>query len=60
MFPIVAIALLALFQLGATWWVWHSNVYERSEKLAQTKLVWLIPGLGAAVVVAMLIHESKG
>lgn len=59
MFPIIAVGFIVLFQVGVTFWLWRSDLYIRSEKIAQTKLVWLVPALGAATVLAMLLHESK-
>ncbi len=59
MLPIVSVVLFALFQGAVTWWIWRGDTFQRSEKIAQTKLVWLLPVLGAAVVLPMLIEESR-
>ncbi|MGC4064017.1 MAG: hypothetical protein QM784_05140 [Polyangiaceae bacterium] len=59
MFPIFIVVLIAVFQAAVTWWLWRSDVYERAEKSAQTKLIWLVPFLGAALVVSMLWEETR-
>jgi hypothetical protein len=58
-FPIFIVVLIVVFQAAVTWWLWRSDVYERAEKLAQTKLIWLLPFLGAALVVSMLWEETR-
>jgi hypothetical protein len=58
-FPILALTFLILFQAAVTFFIWRSNIYLRSEKIAQTKLVWLVPALGATTALLVLIQESK-
>lgn len=47
------------FQSWVTGRVWRNDIFIRSEKVAQTKLVWLVPLLGAVMVYSMLMDEAK-
>lgn len=58
MLPILAVAILATFQIGITYWLWRNQIYTRSEKIAQTKLIWLLPCLGAVFVAIMLFEDT--
>jgi len=50
-FAIIAIAVAALaLQVWTTTRVWRSEWFSRANKLAQAKLVWLLPLIGALVV----------
>jgi hypothetical protein len=52
--------LIALgFQAWVTYRVWRSRVFERSQKLNQAKLIWLLPVLGAVVVFSVLSQEER-
>ncbi len=57
--PILVVGLLAAFQGYVTWRLWRDAFYVRSEKIAQTKLVWMLPLLGSVMVFAMLLDEAK-
>lgn len=57
MLPIIAVSALAVFQVAVTVWLWRNPTYIRSEKIAQTKLIWLLPCLGAAFVAIMLLED---
>lgn len=59
MFPVVAVSALIAFHIAVTYWLWRSQIYTRAEKIAQTKLVWLLPCLGAVFVVIMLIDDWR-
>lgn len=59
MFPIISVIALVVFQSLATYWVWRSEAYLRAEKVAQTRLIWLLPFLGALWVLVMLSEESR-
>jgi hypothetical protein len=59
MFPFVMVIAIAAFQIAITYWLWRNQTYTRSEKIAQTKLIWLLPALGAAFVVVMLIEDAR-
>jgi hypothetical protein len=51
------IALLA-FQVWVSWRVWRTDLYIKSEKSAQFKLIWLVPLLGAVIVYSVLSEED--
>ena len=59
MIPYLVIGVFVFFQSWVTWRVWHDDVFLRSEKSAQTKLIWLVPLLGAILVYSMLSDEKK-
>jgi hypothetical protein len=45
--------LLTGLNLVATWRIWTSAQLERTQKIAQTILVWLVPGAFVAVRYAL-------
>jgi hypothetical protein len=54
-----------LFALGlgglqtmATLRVWQTDLYEREQKVAQTRLIWFVPFVGA-VLVLMMMRDAK-
>ena len=52
-----AMALIALVGAAntiATYKLWRYAFSETRQKLLQTALVWLLPGIGAAIVLAVL------
>ncbi|HEY5956199.1 MAG TPA: hypothetical protein VIV60_06590 [Polyangiaceae bacterium] len=59
MLPTLAFTTLAAFQIAITYWLWRSRTYLRSEKIAQTKLIWLLPCIGAAFVAIMLFDDAR-
>jgi len=42
-----------------TWRVWRAPFYEKSHKLAQSKLIWLLPALGAVFAFSVLHDEEQ-
>ena len=58
---VLAAALVGVigFQVWLTRRVWRSSLYERDQKLAQAKLIWLLPVLGAAIVFTVLQQEDE-
>lgn len=59
MFPILVVCGVLLFQGLVTWQLWRNEIYLRSEKLSQTRLIWSLPLLGAVFVAVMLWDEHK-
>ncbi len=59
MFLYFVVGVFILFQCWVTWRVWHNDIFVRSEKIAQTKLIWLLPLLGVVFVHSMLVDEAK-
>ncbi len=56
----IALVFAALaFQIWVTWRLRRSTIYDRSEKNAQSKLIWLLPVVGAAIVFSVLISEEQ-
>ncbi len=55
---LVLIGLL-VFQVWVTARVWRSPLYERSQKWAQSKLIWLLPVLGAVFAFSVLSDEER-
>jgi hypothetical protein len=54
----IGLALLAL-QAFATLTVRRSIAYEPDQKWAQIKLIWLVPLLGAAMVLSVLHQDGE-
>ena len=50
-----AAVLLVVFNAAATRRLWRSTAYERGQKMAQTWLLWLMPG--ASLLVWWLLRE---
>lgn len=48
-----------LFQIWVTWRVRRTPIFDGSQKSAQTKLIWFVPVIGAAVVFAVLQSEEQ-
>jgi hypothetical protein len=53
------LAAAAGFQGWVTFRVWRSRVFEKPQKLAQSKLIWLLPVLGAVMVFSVLSTEER-
>ena len=56
-----ALLLLAIvaFQVRTTVRVWRSGAFDRPQKMAQSRLIWLLPFIGAAIVGAVLEDEER-
>jgi tellurite resistance protein TehA-like permease len=48
-----------VFQAWVTRRVWKNPFWERSEKVAQIRLVWLLPLVGAAIVHSFQQDEDQ-
>ncbi len=55
----LALVAIVVFQIWVTWKLRQSSEYDASQKSAQTKLIWLLPLIGAAVVFAALEPEDE-
>ena len=55
---LVAIALVS-FQAWLTVRVFRSGLYERSQKIWQAQLIWLLPIIGAGLVFSILNEDRK-
>jgi tellurite resistance protein TehA-like permease len=57
--PALPLALALGFQVWVTYRVWRSRVFERAQKVNQSKLIWLLPVLGAVMVISVLSQEER-
>ena len=55
----LCLLLAFAFQAWVTFRVWKSGMFERSHKMAQSKLIWLLPVLGAVLVFSVLSSEER-
>ena len=56
--PIVVVGVV-LFQIYVTVRLYRTSAFERAQKMAQAKLVWLLPMLGAIIVFSVLSDEER-
>ncbi len=58
----VAFALIGLAYIAGCAWltarVWRSSAYERSQKVLQSKLIWLLPIIGAVLVFSLMPEDD--
>jgi hypothetical protein len=54
----VALVALLAVQIWLTVRVWKSPSYERSQKVLQSKLIWLLPVVGAVLVFSLMPDED--
>ncbi len=56
----VAVVLFAIgFQIYVTYRIWRCRLFEKVQKVAQSRLVWFLPVIGAAIVFTMLVDEER-
>jgi len=57
---LVSLGLLVLigFQVWITVRVFRSDLYERDQKWMQAKLIWLVPIVGAMLVLSVLQEDD--
>lgn len=55
---LILLVILA-FQARTTFRVWRSGLFDRAQKSAQTKLIWLLPLIGAVLVQSVLEDEDR-
>lgn len=48
-----------VFQVKTTQRVWKSDVYDRNQKMNQTKLIWFVPVFGALAAFSILQQEDE-
>ena len=56
-YGVVLLGLVAA-QIWLTIKVWRSGSYERSQKILQSKLIWLLPVVGAVLVFSLMPDED--
>jgi hypothetical protein len=57
-FGVVLLVAALAFQIWVTLRLRRSTIYDRSQKNAQAKLIWLLPVVGAAIVFSVLVSEE--
>lgn len=57
-FGIALIVATLIFQIWVTMRLRRTQIYDRFQKNAQTKLIWLLPVVGAAIVFSVLVSEE--
>ncbi len=55
----VILLVVLLFQVRVTTRVWRSQAFDRPQKMAQSKLIWMLPLIGAALVLSVLDEEDE-
>jgi hypothetical protein len=58
-FGIGILALVLVFQIWVTVRLRRTPIFDSPEKGAQTRLIWLVPVIGAAIVFAVLRSEER-
>lgn len=53
------ILAILVFQVFVTYRVWRVDWFERSEKIAQSKFIWLLPLVGAVMVYTVIADEDE-
>lgn len=57
--PAIPLLIALFFQGFVTYRVFRSRVFEKSQKVNQAKLIWLLPVLGAIMVFSVLHQEER-
>ena len=57
-FGILLLFAALVFQIWVTLRVRRTPIYDRQQKSAQAKLIWLVPVVGAAIVFSVLVSEE--
>jgi hypothetical protein len=55
----LALAFAVGFQVWLTARVWRSPLFDKSQKLMQSKLIWLLPIVGSMLVFSVLSEDDK-
>ena len=55
---LLLIAIVA-YQVKTTMRVWRSRAFDRPQKVAQSRLIWLLPLIGAVIVGTVLEDEER-
>jgi TRAP-type C4-dicarboxylate transport system permease small subunit len=58
-FLALLLAAAVAFQIWVTVRLWRTDWFERAEKVAQSKLIWLLPILGAVMVYSVIADEEE-
>jgi hypothetical protein len=58
-FGLLLLLAALVFQVTVTRRVHRSSLFDRDQKRAQTKLIWLVPIVGAAIVFSVVASEEE-
>jgi hypothetical protein len=58
-FGVTLLVAALIFQIWVTLRLRRTPIFDRSQKRAQTKLIWLVPVVGAAIVFSVLVSEEQ-
>ncbi|MEY4550396.1 MAG: hypothetical protein RL685_6591 [Pseudomonadota bacterium] len=58
-FVLLGLLSVLLFQIWVTVRLRRTPIFDPPQKSAQTKLIWLVPLVGAAIVFAVLVGEEQ-
>jgi hypothetical protein len=58
-FGITLLLAALVFQVWVTLRLRRTQIFDRSQKHAQAKLIWLVPVVGAAIVFSVLVSEEQ-
>jgi len=58
-FVILSLAAALVFQIWVTVRLRRTQLFDLPQKSAQTKLIWLVPVIGAAIVFSVLVGEEQ-
>ncbi len=58
-FVIFSLSAILAFQIWVTVRLRRTPIFDPPQKSAQTKLIWLVPLIGAAIVFAVLVGEEQ-
>ncbi len=56
---LLVVLVILGFQARTTLKVWRSKLFDRSQKIAQSQLIWLLPLIGAVIVMSVLDDEDQ-
>jgi hypothetical protein len=58
-FVFLSLLSILLFQIWVTVRLRRTPIFDPPQKSAQTKLIWMVPLIGAAIVFAVLVGEEQ-
>ena len=58
-FGLIMVLVVLGFQARTTLRVWRSKIFDRSQKVAQSQLIWFLPLIGAVIVMSVLQDEVE-
>jgi hypothetical protein len=56
---LILLVVILGFQARTTLRLWRSKVFDRPQKIAQSQLIWLLPLIGAVIVLSVLDDEDQ-